>query len=121
MRNLLVWGIVIAVVIAGIGLYKGVIASSGKDLAPLAQCLADKGVLFYGAYWCPHCQAQKKMFGTAAKYLPYVECAQRGSDEMNQVCKDANIEGFPTWVFPSGQRVTGEQQPDRLAQLGGCA
>ena len=35
-----------------------------------AQCLKDKGATFYGAFWCPHCQAQKKLFGTSVKFLP---------------------------------------------------
>ena len=28
-----------------------------------AKCLASKDVVVYGAYWCPHCQNQKKLFG----------------------------------------------------------
>ena len=31
----------------------------------------------YGAYWCPHCQAQKKVFGESFQYVPYVECTQQ--------------------------------------------
>ena len=31
--------------------------ASGPNLA-LAQCLKDKGVIFYGAFWCPHCKKQ---------------------------------------------------------------
>ena len=27
-----------------------------------AQCLKDKGATFYGAFWCPHCKAQKALF-----------------------------------------------------------
>ena len=38
----------------------------------VAQCLTEKGVKFYGAFWCPHCQNQKKMFGRSARLLPYV-------------------------------------------------
>ncbi len=30
----------------------------------LAEHLKDKGVLFYGASWCPHCQEQKRLFGS---------------------------------------------------------
>ena len=40
--------------------------ASGPGLAPtdaLAQCLTAKGVKMYGAYWCSHCQNQKKAFG----------------------------------------------------------
>ena len=24
-----------------------------------AKCIKDRGAIFYGAFWCPHCQAQK--------------------------------------------------------------
>ena len=40
-----------------------------------AQCLKDKGAIFYGAFWCPHCQNQKAMFGKSVQFLPYVECS----------------------------------------------
>ena len=33
----------------------------------------------YGLYWCPHCIEQKEMFGAAFHYVPYVECAIKGS------------------------------------------
>ena len=39
-----------------------------------ATCLKDEGAVFYGAFWCTHCQATKKMFGASQKLLPYVEC-----------------------------------------------
>jgi len=37
-----------------------------------AQCLGEKGAKFYGAFWCPHCQAQKAIFGKSKEFLPYV-------------------------------------------------
>ncbi|MBI2035942.1 MAG: hypothetical protein HYT12_04685 [Candidatus Liptonbacteria bacterium] len=40
-----------------------------------ALCLKEKGVVFYGAFWCPHCQNQKKLFGKSQKLLPYLECS----------------------------------------------
>jgi hypothetical protein len=67
-----------------------------------AQCLKDKGLTFYGAFWCPHCQAQKKMFGSSSKLLPYVECSTADANGQLQVCKDQNIAGYPTWKMPDG-------------------
>ena len=64
-----------------------------------AKCLKDKGVIFYGAFWCPHCQAQKARFGTASKYLPYIECSTPDGQSQNQTCKDKGIESYPTWYF----------------------
>jgi thiol-disulfide isomerase/thioredoxin len=93
---------------------------------PLAQCLKEKQVVFYGAEWCPHCKEQKKAFGSAVKALPYVECAVKDASggytpELAQVCIDAKIEGFPTWVFPDGSRQSGEVPMKTLAEKSGCA
>ena len=49
-------------------------AGPGKYDA-FAQCLKDKGAVFYGAFWCPNCQEQKKLFDSSIKLLPYVECS----------------------------------------------
>src|SRR5665811_85955 len=72
-----------------------------------AQCIKDSGTVFYGAFWCSHCQAQKKMFGSSARLLPYVECSPANGQGQFEVCKDANIEGYPTWEFPDGFRLSG--------------
>lgn len=88
----------------------------------LAQCLTDKGVKFYGASWCPHCAAQKAMFGNSMRYVTYVECAVPGNQGgQTQACIDAKIESYPTWEFQDGTRVTGEQQPSALAEKSGCS
>lgn len=49
-------------------------------LTTVGQCLTDKGVKFYGAYWCPHCAVQKALFKTTMKTVPYVECALTGPE-----------------------------------------
>src|SRR3989338_9934048 len=85
-----------------------------------AQCLKDKGVTFFGAFWCPHCQAQKKMFGTAEKLLPYVECSTPDGQNQTQQCKDEGVKGYPTWEFPDGTRETGELPFSRLSEKSGC-
>ncbi len=90
-----------------------------------AQCIKDKGALFYGAFWCPHCQAQKARFGTSAKYLPYVECSTPDGQNQNQVCKDKGIESYPTWFFPQPgtttmERVNGEIELVDLAKKTSC-
>jgi hypothetical protein len=88
----------------------------------LAQCLTDKGAKMYGAYWCPHCQQQKKLFGKAFSKVTYVECAIPGNPrEQTPACKDANISGYPTWVFADGSRTNGEQSLADLAVKTGCA
>jgi thiol-disulfide isomerase/thioredoxin len=88
-----------------------------------AKCLGEKGAKFYGAYWCPHCQSQKDMFGNAKKFLPYTECSDpngKNSSIVQQVCRDANIKLYPTWQFPDGTRAVGEQSLSTLANKTGC-
>lgn len=80
-------------------------ASKPKVLSPtetLAQCLTDSGTKFFGAFWCPHCQNQKQLFGrSAAPLLPYVECSTKNGQEQLPICIENNIESYPTWTFPS--------------------
>jgi thiol-disulfide isomerase/thioredoxin len=84
-----------------------------------AQCITDSGAKFYGAFWCPHCQATKALFGKSAKKLPYIECSNPDQTQ-TQVCIDAKIEGYPTWEFADKTRVSGEQSFADLAAKTGC-
>lgn len=106
--------------IAAVGM---IVAASNKP-APLdgfASCLKDKGATFYGAFWCPHCQNQKKLFGKSAGKLPYVECSASNGKGQLPVCTDKKIEGYPTWEFADGSRESGELSLERLAEKTGCA
>lgn len=85
-----------------------------------AQCLTDKGVKMYGAYWCSHCKEQKDLFGDSSSKVTYVECADQGSSATRQVCKDAGVESFPTWIFPDNSRLVGAQSLEDLAAKSGC-
>ncbi len=98
-----VWGTVavIALLLVAFVVYPLFKPSQYDDLA---QCIADSGAKFYGAFWCPHCTEQKQLFGTAAKYLPYIECSPPDKNGQFQVCTDASIEGYPTWIFSDGTR-----------------
>lgn len=95
----------------------------GKKPGPydqFAQCLKDSGTKFYGAWWCPHCQRTKALFGRSAKKLPYVEC-QTPDQKQTQACIDAKIEGYPTWTFPDGSRLSGELSLQTIAQKSSCS
>lgn len=85
-----------------------------------AQCLKDSGTTFYGAYWCPHCNAQKKLFGDAVPLLPYVECSTADGKGQLAVCKDAGVTSYPTWEFPDKSRQSGEVPLATLAAKSGC-
>lgn len=88
--------------------------------AEIAKCLTSKGVIFYGAFWCPHCQNQKKTFGDDMRYITYVECGEGGPNANLDACKKAGIERFPTWFFPGQGKVEGEQSPEDLAKKANC-
>lgn len=85
-----------------------------------AQCLQDQGAIFYGAFWCPHCNNQKDMFGQSAELLPYVECSTPDGTGQLEVCQEAGITGYPTWVFTDGERISGEVPLETLAEKTGC-
>lgn len=64
-----------------------------------AQCLTEAGMTFYGAYWCPHCQDQKAMFGESLQYVNYVECDAGGENAQPEACVAAGVEYYPTWIL----------------------
>ena len=54
----------------------------------------------YGAFWCPHCQHQKELFGKEAwSYIKYVECSPKGYGYDSKLLASKDIDGFPTWFF----------------------
>ncbi|MDQ3244946.1 MAG: hypothetical protein M3P22_01175 [bacterium] len=90
-------------------------------LDQFAICLKDKGAVFYGAFWCPHCQDQKKLFGSSKSLLPYVECSTADGNAQTQICIDKNIKSYPTWEFADGSRpFSGEATLAQLAEKTGC-
>lgn len=96
------------------------IPSAPAALDSFTQCLKDKGAVFYGAFWCPHCQSQKKMFGDSEKLLPYVECSTADGKGQLAVCREKDITGYPTWMFADGSRESGELDLVVLAEKTGC-
>ena len=80
-----------------------------------ARCLSSKGAIMYGAYWCPHCQNEKKAFGDSFRFVDYVECTQE-----TKKCLAEKINGYPTWTFPDGRRFEGELGLEKLSELSGC-
>jgi hypothetical protein len=85
-----------------------------------ATCLKDKGAIFYGAFWCPHCVNNKELFGSSKTLLPYVECSTPDGKDQTQICKDQKITGYPTWKFADGTELSGEVQLVTLAEKTAC-
>lgn len=116
-----VWIVIAAAVFAAAMAGAMYLAAKPSALLPLAQCLKEKGATFYGAFWCPHCQATKRMFGSAASELPYVECSTPDGRGQLSVCTDIGVTNYPTWVFADGSRQVGELTAAQLATASGCA
>jgi hypothetical protein len=113
----LVIGAIVGVV--GLALFLGWHRHNSK-LNTFAQCLGQKQAKMYGAFWCPHCSEQKELFGSSFQYAPYTECGIQGSRGLAQVCTDAGIKRFPTWVFSDGSRTEGEKSLEYLSDKTGC-
>ena len=113
------WGFIVVIIILGISASFFVKTGPG-NLDTFAQCLKDKGAVFYGAFWCPHCQRTKALFGKSAKLLPYEECSTPDGKSRLQVCNDKDIQSYPTWIFADESRLTGERTLAELAEKTSC-
>src|SRR3989338_2706086 len=100
------------------------VLSSCQQTSPetiaFAKCLTEKEAKMFGAYWCPHCQRQKKMLDGAFKEITYIECSLPGGQGQTEICQQAGIESYPTWEFANGERRTGELSFEQLATQTGC-
>jgi hypothetical protein len=90
-------------------------SASSPELIAFGECLASKGAVMYGAYWCPQCQNEKKTLGDGFEKITYVECTQETAK-----CTAAGIEGYPTWILGDGTKLVGEQGLDGLSRATGC-
>lgn len=91
-----------------------------NDYIPMSQevtfanCLTNKGVIFYGAYWCPACQKQKEILGDNLKDINYFEC-----EDDKQTCMDEGIKAYPTWKM-NDKSYMGVKSLKELSLLFGC-
>ncbi|MEK6886322.1 MAG: hypothetical protein AABW88_00670 [Nanoarchaeota archaeon] len=93
--------------------------SAGK-YDDFAKCLSANNVTMYGAYWCSHCQNQKKAFGSSWQYVNYVECSLPGGTAQTEFCAKKGIDGYPTWEFGDKSRLSGEVAFATLTEKSGC-
>ncbi|MEK6894443.1 MAG: hypothetical protein AABX10_03185 [Nanoarchaeota archaeon] len=119
MKKAFWWGIATIVLFAVI-IYFVANSSSSSENDALAQCITDSGAKMYGAYWCPHCQAQKKLLGSSWDLINYVECAEPGSNQQTSACNVAGIKSYPTWIFGDEKQISGELSLQQLATFTGC-
>lgn len=118
-KSLIIIGIIFLVISSLVCLY--MVSSRPNKLDQFAKCLGEKGAKFYGAFWCSHCQNQKKLFGTAEKHLPYIECSTPDGNSQLDVCKQKNIQGYPTWFFADESSKSGELSLQDLSDKTNCS
>jgi uncharacterized membrane protein len=88
-------------------------------LNALAAHLEESGARFYGAWWCPACQAQKQEFGSAGDNLPFIECSTGGRGSAPTLhCRELGIQSYPTWIIDD-RRYEGVLSPGELARHAG--
>lgn len=89
------------------------------QLTALAQHLERTGAKYYGAFWCPACREQSRLFAGSASHLPYVECSPDGRNGAVALeCLKPEVQSFPTWQI-RGRYHQQVFQPEELARMSG--
>ena|SRR3989344_1550082 len=115
MKNKNLWIILsIILVLAVMGFFLFPIQKNPGEYDVFAQCITDSGLIMYGTEWCPHCQAQKKLFGKSFEFVDYIDC-----DRNRETCLIEGIQGYPTWKF-EGESYSGTRELSNLAEITGC-
>jgi len=116
-RKVIVYGVIVLLFAAA---FSGGWYRKNHRYDAFAKCLATNQARMYGLYWCPHCIEQKEMLGASFKYVPYVECAIKGSREMAPECKAAGAKNFPSWQFNGGALREGVLSIEDLSARSAC-
>ena len=105
-------GLVIIVIlfVIGLGVFMNKQSSAPSKYDDFAKTLKSEGAEFFGAFWCSHCKNVKDLFGSAKKYLPYIECSNP-NQTVTQICVDNKIESYPTWRFKNGITIASKGEP----------
>jgi len=90
---------------------------SSNEKVKFAKYLSVNKIVMYSAYWCPHCNDQKQLFGKeAVEELIIVECAKDGQNNQYKLCQEKGIEGFPSWEI-NNVVYSGTRSLKELAQM----
>lgn len=94
----------------------------------LVDCLIEKNVKLYSAWWCIPCEQQKEELedelGEEWNYFKeniFVECYDSGYKRIEQ-CKGKKISAVPAWEIPGGnpEWLYGVQDLETIAEIAGC-
>jgi len=116
------------IVVAILGLVFGLNKSASQSpssvsntaMAEFGECVTNSGAVFYGAFWCPHCNDQKELLGEAMESIEYVECSTPDGNSQTRECIDKAIKSYPTWIFGDNSFKTGALGLSELASKTGC-
>jgi uncharacterized membrane protein/glutaredoxin len=115
----LIMGVLVVVGASGLYSIQSRLTAQNQTFAGrLVQHLKSTNTKMYGAFWCPHCENQKALFGDLSKQVPYIECDPRGENPQAKLCQEKQIKSFPTWEFKD-KLYEGERTLDQLADLTG--
>ena len=112
-------GVATLITLGGLQLYYSDMLAPREtpQLQALASHLQRSGAKFYGTFWCATCQEQKRLFGTSAERLPYVECTPDGRRGLiARVCIEEKVNRYPTWII-RGQRYPQMLNIEELTRL----
>ncbi len=97
-------------------------SANGAPDSPATLALVDhlnqQGAKLYATYWCPYCQRQQALFGSAVTKLQVVECDPQGKNAQPEQCAQAQVSSYPTWQL-NGQLYRGLRSLEELATLSG--
>jgi uncharacterized lipoprotein NlpE involved in copper resistance len=87
--------------------------TSTANVDDFAKCITAAGTKMYGTETCPHCQAQKALFGESFQYITFIDCMKTPN-----ACQ--GIDRVPTWEFADGAKEVGEKTFAELATKTKC-
>ncbi len=112
-------------VAAGVFIYAG---CGGEEEQNLVDCLIEKNVKLYSAWWCGPCEQQKEELQDELgaewnnfKENIFVECYDAGYKGLEQ-CEGKKIYAYPAWEIPGGnpEWLYGVQDLETIAEIASC-
>lgn len=86
-----------------------------EEVLSFSECLAEKGIVVYGANWCGYTKNLVENLGGFELVSPfYVECTQE-----EELCSQMKITGYPT-VMLNGAQANPDRTFEGFAKVTGC-
>lgn len=97
-------------------------AEVGDEMVELVDCLAEEGLVIYGARWCPACNRLIEPFGGYEIVDPiYVECSEsHGTKQEVERCHRETKTEYVPEIQINGELYEGSNFPQDFARELGC-